>query len=41
LLGVGLQARHGDNLDLFVDVDYQAGGGLQSLGAGAGLRWRW
>ena len=38
LLGVGLQARHGDNLDLFVDVDYQAGGGLETRGIGAGLR---
>lgn len=41
LLGVGLQARRGDSLDLFVEVDYQNGGGLESMGAGAGVRWRW
>jgi fibronectin-binding autotransporter adhesin len=41
LLGVGLQLRHGDNLDLFVDVDYQKGGGLESKNLGAGMRWRW
>lgn len=41
LIGVGLQARHGENFDLFVDVDYQSGGGLESKGVGAGLRWRW
>nr|WP_281349764.1 autotransporter domain-containing protein [Pseudoxanthomonas yeongjuensis] len=41
LLGVGLQMRHGDNLDLFVDVDYQQGGGLEAKNLGAGVRWRW
>jgi len=41
LLGVGLQMRHGDNLDLFVDVDYQKGGGLEAHNVGAGVRWRW
>ncbi|HVI57823.1 MAG TPA: autotransporter domain-containing protein [Luteimonas sp.] len=41
LLGVGLQVRRGDDLDLFVDLDYQKGGGLEAKSLGAGLRWRW
>lgn len=41
LVGIGLQLRHGDNLDLFVDVDYQKGGRLEAKHLGAGLRWRW
>lgn len=40
LLGVGLLARR-DNLDLFVDLDYQAGDGYDAGSLGAGVRWRW
>jgi outer membrane autotransporter protein len=41
LLGVGLHARQGDTLDLFVDFNYQKGGGLEAQNIGAGMRWRW
>ncbi len=41
LLGVGLRAHYGDKLDLFIDVDHQQGGGLESRNIGAGIRWRW
>ncbi|MDH5821743.1 autotransporter domain-containing protein [Luteimonas sp. RD2P54] len=40
LLGVGLQASR-DTLDLFVDLDYQAGDDFDAASIGAGMRWRW
>ncbi len=40
LLGVGFQASR-DNLDLFLDLDYQAGDGFEAASFGTGLRWRW
>jgi outer membrane autotransporter protein len=40
LVGIGLQASR-DTLDVFADVDYQAGDGFKSASFGAGLRWRW
>ncbi|MEZ0472938.1 autotransporter outer membrane beta-barrel domain-containing protein [Luteimonas salinilitoris] len=41
LVGVGFNARRGDKLDLFVDYDYQRGGGLEAHNLSAGLRYRW
>jgi fibronectin-binding autotransporter adhesin len=40
LVGLGIAARN-DNLDLFVDYDYQAGDGFKAHNLGAGLRYRW
>lgn len=40
LVGAGLQASRG-TLDLFVDYDYQRGGGLVAHNLSAGLRYRW
>lgn len=41
LIGIGLNARRGDRFDLFVDYDYQQGGGLEAHNLSAGLRYRW
>ena len=40
VFGLGLAARN-DNLDLFVDYDYQNGDGYQAHNLSAGLRYRW
>jgi outer membrane autotransporter protein len=40
LIGLGIAARN-DNLDLFVDYDYQAGDGFKAHNLGAGMRYRW
>ena len=40
VLGLGLAARN-DNLDLFVDYDFQAGDGFKAHNLSAGLRYRW
>jgi outer membrane autotransporter protein len=40
LLGLGLAARK-DNVDLFLDYDFQAGDGFKSHNLSAGLRYRW
>jgi len=40
LLGLGVAARS-DNLDLFVDYDYQSGDGFRAHNLSAGLRYRW
>lgn len=40
LLGLGLSARK-DNIDLFVDYDYQSGEAFKAHNLSAGLRYRW
>jgi autotransporter-associated beta strand protein len=40
VLGFGLAARK-ENIDLFVDYDYQSGDGFKAHNLGAGLRYRW
>ena len=40
VFGLGVAARN-DNLDLFVDYDYQSGDGFKAHNLSAGLRYRW
>ena len=40
LVGIGVRASRGA-LDVFADVDYQAGDGFKAASFGAGVRWHW
>ncbi|MBW8807276.1 MAG: autotransporter outer membrane beta-barrel domain-containing protein, partial [Lysobacter sp.] len=41
LADVGLQVRHGDRTELFLNYGYQHGDDLRSRNLGLGLRYRW